>query len=203
MTQYISILSIKKTFFSIMYFLMKLLFIVYENFYHIYIQLIVFYNKNFNNYDIYFINNSLIILKYNYCDIHKLKTLPEYNFIVYKKTSNDKTYTIILDKLDDLNNFTNNETIILEQCNYSFIYVAIKANNKTYDITKILNDNNNYYYINNSNILNKTFIDWICIYHLDKILYNYEISIIDNNINEISINNLQCIKLNKNNYIIS
>ena len=183
----------------------KIMIIFCELLKNIFINIFSFYNTNINEFNIYFINKSNIVLKCNYNGINNLSvTLPEYNYILYKKLFDNKILTVILDNIDRVEEFNNIEDNIFVPCDFTFIYVVIKTDDNIYDITNIMKDNNNYYYINNSIIFNKSFIDWICINHLNlnNYLKNYNVVLIDNNANEKTINDLQYIKLNKNNYDI-
>jgi len=119
----------------------------------------------------------------------------EYDYILYKYGFEDKIYTIILSNID---NFNENKLITI--CNFQFIYVSIKTDDKTIDITNILKNNENYFYITDSILFNDVFMLWIFNYKLNIYLDNYKIYIIDHNLNNIILNKNEYIKLNNNNY---
>ena len=173
--------------------------------YTIYKSILNYYNIHYNNYNIYLVDNSRIISKTYYSEL-KNNIIPNYDYIVYRKiNSNDKILMTILENIDS--NYDENINSCIE-CNFTFIYVSIKISNQEYDITNILNNNNNFYYIINSNIFTPSFVNWICIYHLNiknnfyKDHDNYEIIFIDNNADEIKIISSQYVKLNINDYDI-
>ena len=149
-------------------------------------------NKKYKN--LYFIKNKKLILtkKTNY---KQIELSLDYDYIVYKYNFEDKIYTIIL---SDIDNF--NENKLITTCNFQFIYVTIKTDEKTIDITNILKDNKNYFYITDSILFNDVFMFWIFNYKLNIYLNNYTICILDNNLNKIILNKNEYIKLNNNNY---
>ena len=149
-------------------------------------------NKKYKN--LYFIKNKKLILtkKTNY---KQIELSLDYDYIVYKYNFEDKIYTIIL---SDIDNF--NENKLITTCNFQFIYVTIKTDEKTIDITNILKDNKNYFYITDSILFNDVFMFWIFNYKLNIYLNNNNICILDNNLNKIILNKNKYIKLNNNNY---
>ena len=80
--------------------------------------------------------------------------------------------------------------------------VLIKGKDYSIDITTILKDKYNYYYIQGGILFNKQFIDWLSINHLKKNLDDYSILLLDNTMNEITLEKHEFIKLNKDNYTV-
>ena len=95
-----------------------------------------------------------------------------------------------------------NEINNLLPCKFTFISVLIKTDTKSYDITSFLKDNKEYYYVCNSILFNKNFMNWIFINYIKNELDDYNILIMDNVCNQITLNMNQVIKLNLNNYEI-
>ena len=122
--------------------------------------------------------------------------MPCYEYIIYKYTLENKILTKILYNLNNIN--SNN----LKPCQYQFIYITLTINNKTIDITHILKDNNHFFYVIDAIIFNNIFMIWLIECKLNLSFDNYDIVILDNNMNEIKINNTQYIKLNNDTYDI-
>ena len=164
------------------------------------------YYKKFMQYlsptfDMLFIKNNNIFYIYNHSDI--IKYLPlDYDYIIYNKTLQDKTLIKIIsqqiDQLIDLQNIDKN----FKFCEFEFIMVLVKGIDYSIDITNILKDKQNYYYVQDSILFDKHFINWFSINHLKRNLDNCYIVFLDNNINQIILNNNEFIKLSKNDYTI-
>ena len=153
-------------------------------------------NNNKKYKKLHFIKNNNLILtkKTNY---KQIELSLDYDYIVFKYRFEDKLYTTIL---SDINNFNENKLITI--CDFQFIYVSIKTDEKTIDITNILKNNKNYFYIIDSILFNEIFMSWIFNYKLNIYLDNYTICILDNNLNKLILNKNEYIKLNYNNYDI-
>ena len=59
----------------------------------------------------------------------------------------------------------------------------------------------NFYVVNNY-LFDESFMNWLFINHIKEKFINYKIMFLDNLANEITINNTQCIKLDKTKYEI-
>ena len=140
-------------------------------------------SKIIQKFNIYNLNNDKINIQYNY------------DYLVYKYICEDKIFTSLLVKMD-------NFILELTPCSFEFLLVIIKVDEKTYDITNILNNKNNYYYIVNNNLFDSIFMDWLFINHLKNKFTKYNIVLLDNNTNEKTIDEKQHIKLSKNDYQI-
>lgn len=180
---------------NIIYYLINLIWNIGKIIIFLYNIFIKHFNNNNNIDNIYFIKNNNIILNIKK---NKLISIPNYDYILYKYNIKNDILLLILKNMIILNKIKN-----LEICEYQFIYISIKLNDVTIDITNILNDRNNYLYVINTKLFNEIFMIWLMKFKLN-IKYNidYKIIILDNSMNEITINNTQYIKLNKNNYSI-
>jgi len=148
-------------------------------------------------YNIYIIKDSEIIQKLeNLSNIEELHI--NYDYLIYKTITNNKILVSQHLTFDDIKQKQN----MIEPCNYEFIFITIKIQNDSYNITNILKNNNFYYYVNNNILFTDIFMNWLFIYHLKIQLEDYYIILLDHNANQIEINNTQSIKLNKNNYEI-
>lgn len=182
---------------NILYYLLNIFWYIGKFILYLYSIFIKYFSSNNNNIinNIYFIKNNNIIVNINK---NKLKNIPKYDYALYRYNIENYILLYILENINNLNKINN-----FEICNYQFIYVTIKVEDKTIDITNILNDRNNYLYTTNTIIFNNIFMIWLIKHKLNLIDYiNYNIVILDNNMNEITINNKQYIKLNKNDYNI-
>ena len=87
---------------------------------------------------------------------------------------------------------------LFEKTSYSFIQIILTLNNNSYELKL------KPYFVVGNNILKQDFVKWLM-----KTNYNieindtddYEINIIDNNVNQIFITKNDYIKLNKDNYL--
>jgi len=80
--------------------------------------------------------------------------------------------------------------------------VLLKTDNKSFDITNILNNNDNFYYVQNTIILDDKFIDWICLKHLRVKPIGVTVVALDNNAEEITLTAEQGIRLGTNGYTV-
>jgi len=154
-----------------------------------------------NFYNIFLIHNSVIINKYNDnnddIDLSYVKFAnKDYDYIVYKKQILDKSLVIQEKTIENVQKKYNE----IQPCKYEFLLVILRADKITYDITSILRNDKNYYYVINSVLFDKQFIDWLSIHHLNTQLTNYTISLIDNNMKEINIDSSNYIKLLESRY---
>jgi hypothetical protein len=187
---------------NILWKILKLFIIIYNDINKIITYFIKFINANIaaNASDIIFVKNSLVVLKANYNNINNYN-IPDYDYIVYNQINDDKTLTVIVDTITEIDRININDNTLIP-CKMTFLFVKILTENNTYDITSILNSEKNYYYVNNSILFNSLFIDWICINHLYIELNDYTIIIMDNTITEKTINSNQFIQINNDNYDI-
>ena len=165
-------------------------FLLYIN--RLYIQLYMYFYKEKN---ILFVKDNKIIKTINFNDT---KNIPksEY-FVVNYNLENNKLVKVSDDYsiLDYPNNIPN-------CCNFRFILAVIKSNDKTIDISKYLYNDNETYYLENSILFDKNFMNWMCINYLKEDLQDIKINIIDHNANSIELDSSQYIKLGLNNYHI-
>jgi len=150
-------------------------------------------------YNIYIIKDSIIIQKFS--DLNGIENLNiNWDYLIYIIKINNKILVSLYLTFDDIKQKYNE----IEPCNFEFIFVTIKMNDNNYDITEILKNNQFYYYVNNNILFNEIFMNWLFTYHLklEIELEDYSIILLDNNATEITINNTQFIKLNKNDYEI-
>ncbi len=94
--------------------------------------------------------------------------------------------------------YDNNINTLLQKCEFSFIDVEVKTENKTYSLVL-----DKYYLVNNI-ILKRDFILWYIYNNYNELLhnYNYTVNFIDNNVNICTLDNNQYILLHKDNYKI-
>ena len=149
-------------------------------------------------YNILFIKDSKIINKFKNTNVNNIisdNICINYDYIIYKKLFNEKMLFAI---------YNNNDEFIFEltPCNYDFLLVVIKVDEISYDITSILKNKKNIYYVVNNYLFNESFMNWLSINHIKKSFVEYNIQIIDNNMDEIVLNKSQSIRLQKNDYEI-
>lgn len=148
---------------------------------------------------VYIFDNTNFIGKENYDSYIKmteiLKLVEDNNnyFIFHKYSYLDVNYIS--------NNFyINTENLI--QTNFTFILVEIESKNNKIDLTNFLNNKNNNHYIVNNKLFDYNHIIWLKFNNFDIDIYNYKINIIDNNINNYSIDNKKFVLLFNNTYKI-
>jgi len=128
-----------------------------------------------------------------------------YNFNIESFTdsnTNIKYHKIIINNNDDKSDKSDNNDF--EVSNVKFISIIVSINNKTYNI-QLKTDNFNYYLV--GNIFTKDFFIFYINYYLrnnNEIfdIQNYFIEIIDENINTIKLDKNDKILINKNSYEI-
>ena len=148
--------------------------------------------------NILIIHNSKIT--YDYCNTFSKSDI-KYDYIVYKTLYDNKNCIFLSDNIENIIEIKN-KSITLEPSNYEFIMVLIKTSDKSYDISNILKSLNNYYYIDGAILFNKKFIEWISLYHLNIVLENPEIIIMDKTVKEFILSPTQSILLKKDSYEI-
>lgn len=165
-------------------------FLLYIN--RLYIQLYMYF---YREKDILFVKDNKIIKKLNFNNIEKIPK-SEY-FVINYNVENQKLVKVTDDynTLDYPNNIPNS-------CNFRFILAVIKFNNETIDVTNYLYNDEKTYYLENSILFDKNFINWLSINYLKKDLNDIKINIIDHNANTIELDSSQYIKLGLNNYHI-
>ena len=179
----------------ILWYILKYLLISYK--YLIKFIRIFYKNKDINNTNIIdFYKNNKLIKTITQKDLY-FELVPEHDYIIQKYYFNNKIFSKIY--------YDNTEKVLknlnqLEPYNNLFIYINLIISNKKIDITNILNNNENNFYVIDSIIFNKTFMNWLLLYKLNLTFDDYKIIILDNNFNEITINNTQYIKLNNDTY---
>lgn len=144
------------------------------------------------------INNSII--NYNYCNTFNYTDI-SYDYIVYREVNNDKNCVLLTNNRQDIIKLKEGITK-LEPCNYEFIMVLIKCDDKSYDISNILKNPTHYYYVAGANLFNENFMKWIYLYHLNITLDNPEIVIMDKSVKEFTLKPSESIILNNDNYEI-
>lgn len=166
---------------------------------HLYLKMLVLWYRFFNkNKDLIFVKENKIIEKSNI----KNFSIPKGDYCVIYKNINFKNTNIDLVKV--INDFSDikNEYRYLNQCIFNFILVILKTEEGDIDITNYLKNQNNTYYIENAEIFDKNFLNWICLKHLNKKYKKMSIYLLDHNANEIILEENQFIKLGNNNYYI-
>ena len=147
------------------------------------------------------IQNSIqISILYIYNSFFYSKKVVKYiknGFEYYNKIDD---YDFILEETADCAKvvYDNNINTSLDICNFSFIDVEVKTNDKTYSLAL-----DKYYLINNI-ILKRDFILWYIYNNYNELLhdYNYTVNFIDNEVNIHTLNNNQYILLHQDNYKI-
>jgi hypothetical protein len=184
----------KKVLTNIKYSLITTILLCIYHFNDIYIKICQYFNKK--NY-ILFIKNSEIIKKQFFhitddiviMDYDSIKT----DYYILNYNINNKNLVKVAQDYNDT---------FPTCCNFKFILVAIKSNNKIIDITKYLCNKNTSYYLENSILFDTNFKNWFDINYLNENLDNIKIYIIDHNANEFELDDSQYITLGLNNYSI-
>ena len=154
--------------------------------------------------DIVFIENSTIKFGCMYNNFFKL-TLQSFDYCAFSHTVDNKTLKKLTTTIEDLPihlDYEANLPLIPKACTFQFIMVLFKTQGESFDITNILNNNDNFYYVQNAIILNRNFIDWICFNHLQIKPTNITVIILDNNAEEVTLSQDQCIRLGTNGYTV-
>ena len=146
----------------------------------------------------FIINNSIITL--DHCNNFNYNKDP-YDYLIHRELYDDKLCMFLTNNIQDINKLKNGE-ITLQPCNFEFIMVLIKCNNKSYDISNILKNPVHYYYINGATLFNANFMEWISLHHLKTNFDNPEIVIMDKSVKEITLTPSQSIILDKDDYKI-
>ena len=189
---------------NVYWYCMKIMMFIYMKFFFRSVQYISILNerikKCISNYQIktLIINNSII--NYDYCNSFGYTDI-SYDYIIYREPCDDKTYMFLTNNNEKIIKLKEKETK-LEPCNYEFIMVLIKDDNKCHDISSILKNHQHYYYVNGATLFNKNFMDWICLYHLKTTLDKPEILILDKSVKEFTLKPCQHIVLGKDDYTI-
>ena len=185
-----------------------LLFKVYDFFLLIYILLIDKYNllykkihkKIYNSSNlVYIFNNEKFTCKEYYNNYVKMKELRQ--FI----KENNNYFIIHSYEIQDVNYISNNyllNTINSIKTNYTFILIEIESKNSKIDITNFINNPKHYHYLVGNILFNKNFMVWLMHHKFNINIHDYIINIIDNNINNISLDKNKYIKLYDNTYTI-
>jgi hypothetical protein len=150
------------------------------------------------NKDIYIIDNSIIKHNETFNNILTMD-LGTYECVIYKQQTEELSslfFSNNMEQIIKLHSIGNT----LKLCKFQFILVLIKCGEITHDITKYTKQYN--YYVVGSQLFDKNFINWININHLQIELIDPIISFMDNNINEITLDKTQHVKLNEDNYEI-
>lgn len=157
-----------------------------------------------NCYSNYFpIKESVIIIKDSkikyICndDLSSLKD-DDHNYVIYNEYYNDKRLSRLVNRIQDISLLKNK----MVPCKFEFIFVLIKTDTDSYDITTFLKNNKEYYYVCDALLFNKNFMNWIFINFIKKNIDNYKIVFLDNKCKEIIINENQHIKLYESTYEI-
>jgi hypothetical protein len=135
-------------------------------------------------------------------------SLPKNNIIKDLETSYKNTYIVLLNDCENNNCITMYENvpeiIDYKTCKICLINIELVYNKQTYEI-KLKNDKYNFYIVNNK--LNTTFFK----YYLKNILkvkinddeiFNYTVSIIDNNVEYVNLSQDNYLLFNEFNYTI-
>jgi hypothetical protein len=154
--------------------------------------------------DIVFIENSMIKFGCRYNTFYQSK-LSSFDYCVFNHKIDNRMLKKIVTSIEDIpihSNQQKNLSLVPKPCNFQFIMVLFKTGEDSFDVTNILNNIDNFYYIQNSILFDKNFIDWICLKHLLVNLTDITVVILDNNATEITITPNQCIKLGTNGYTV-
>ena len=133
----------------------------------------------------------------NYCDLETLTNI-DHNYTIYKEHYEDKRLTRLLNHVRDITIVRNK----MRSCSFEFIFVLIKTDTESHNITTFLKNNSEYYYVCDASLFNKNFMNWIFISFIKKELDNYKIVFLDHKCQEIIINKNQHVKLHESNYEI-
>ena len=173
------------------------IFKIYTYYYLLYLNicknsylLFIFFTSHF--YDTYLVKNNKIIKRISFKNLHKFN---DYDYFV--------NWHIISDSiLYNINSSLLREKI--QKSEYQFLLIYLFVDNKKYDLTDIIQSKNTCYLSMSNKLFDKNFFNWINIYLYQNKLnsYNYYFTILDRNIQTITISNSEYIILEKNNYII-
>ena len=142
----------------------------------------------------YLVNNGDIIKKINKINSQDIIEKDIWLLLCDKPSKNNCTNKVYYEKLP--------KTIDYKLSEISFIMIELEYKNQTHTI-ELKNSNYNYYIVNNC--LNENFFKYyvknILKLKIDKV-FDYNVNIVDNNINCIKLLSTQCLVFNKNNYEI-
>lgn len=158
----------------------------------LYIQFCMYFYKEK---DIVFVKQNKIIKT---LDFNNIENIPKSEYFVINYDVENKKLVKVSDDYSILDYPEN----IPSCCSFRFILVALKSNDKSIDIGKYLYNDDKTYYLENSILFDKNFVNWMCINYLKEDLQEVKINIIDHNANSIELDSSQYIKLGLNNYHI-
>lgn len=152
--------------------------------------------------------NKVSIIEYTNTSKFKRLTINFYDYLDDIDKYNDSKYVLIHEKLYQdimlikLNNINNNHDDY-SLCNYSFMLVQIKyPNGDVYDITQYLKNYKVNFYLVGNILFDKDFIIWFSINYFNIDYDNYEITIIDNLLEKITMNEKYKLQLSLDDYKI-
>jgi hypothetical protein len=134
-----------------------------------------------------------------------MKRFSNFDYFVFNHISDNKILQKLATNIQEIpihQDIELNVSLILKPCEFQFIMVLFKTAEGTIDITNIINNKDNFYYVQDATIFDANFINWIGIKYLKKTLDNVTTVFLDNNVQEITLNSNQYIKLGATTYTI-
>jgi len=137
-----------------------------------------------------FISNNTIVVVLEKDEILNLEECPEYDFIMYEDSKNNRSF--IYDLYE--------EGVVCEKTDYTFVLFEVIINEETYKI-ELKSDTYNYYVV--GNVFNKSIIYYLLktYFDLDDVT-EYKVRLLDHNVESIEFDEQKSLELNKEAYKI-
>ena len=137
-----------------------------------------------------FISNNTIVVVLEKDEILNLEECPEYDFIMYEDSKNNRSFMYDLYE----------EGVVCEKTDYTFVLFEVIIDEDTYKI-ELKSDTYNYYVV--GNVFNKTIISYLLktYFDLDDVT-EYKVRLLDHNVESIEFDEQKSLELNKEAYKI-
>jgi hypothetical protein len=137
-----------------------------------------------------FISNNTIVVVLEKDEILNLEECPEYDFIMYEDSKNNRSFMYDLYE----------EGVVCEKTDYTFVLFEVIIDEDTYKI-ELKSDTYNYYVV--GNVFNKTIISYLLktYFDLDDVT-EYKVRLFDHNVESIEFDEQKSLELNKEAYKI-
>jgi hypothetical protein len=137
-----------------------------------------------------FISNNTIVVVLEKDEILNLEECPEYDFIMYEDSKNNRSFMYDLYE----------EGVVCEKTDYTFVLFEVIIDEETYKI-ELKSETYNYYVV--GNVFNKTIISYLLktYFDLDDVT-EYKVRLLDHNVESIEFDEQKSLELNREAYKI-